>query len=973
MPSSSAASSSSSRPVYDWNRVWQAHDKAAFASSVVACMFRRALMERIRAVYPTLLSTDFDGGFSGRGNTRGFTAKTMATVLLPDDEASAMRFAPIYAPTVCHGNYTTAGPGDGFWRGDRILLPDDFYNNRDGFLDVTSFTWGTLQYWCVLLAKAFYDPDRTDWSGYDEATYNADRAAYATYFWPDPGSGGVTNFFDSQYGETSSGQDYLVSGAYSQYSANPPASQTYLARYQPWSQRLMPAPLYNRLPKWPGPDGFTRKREREISRLDAPGQAGQIARFVVRGRGTYPNNYGVGYATESGPWYEQYSGLCQGVYSADPIGSGSSGNSLAARYPAGVIGMDPDFPFDGSASGRTYPVQCATPADQWWYSLLLCEHRDGQWQPINGSASQGSSGAVNGAATGSGARADIVVGHGVAMPGDIFGEWVLNETRDAINKLVVTCGRATRVDDYVAVFQNSSYSANSRDSSAPSVSFNSSFIDVQNCASGQQGLGLAKGADPDAGITAGPCFCNRQTTYYEVRATPPTSGDAGVVYTTLGRGGSPVDKTTYQPVCIKPFVPASGDLTYVANQFAMTRWDVAGGFEFTAERGDNTCDGSFPVDTCAQLGTPTSSSGSSGSSTSSSSASSDGSSFSSNGSSSGMDSSTASSGGSNGGGGPPGGTCDNLAGTWLYTYNGTLSAANTLTVSGTAPDYTYTYTGGPLAAGTGTLTDHGDGTVTAGGFGGTLASDCNKINYGGDYWCRGSSCVLPGGGGSDTGGGGSGGDSSTTGGGGSGGGSTSGGTGGSGDTGCNCAGCDLSGRWQDNGSGGALLTIAVVDGVCRFTFDSGATGTITCQDNGTDAVRYDDSGFIAYGTISTCDRIDYLAYGTNWSRVGAATPTCARGSCDLADTYEYTSGGSIVVGASVTIAVSTGACRYTITGGPRDGETGTLTFGAGTGSVTVTPAGETGVTATYICDGDVKEIDFGDDHWANGHLIEGGM
>lgn len=134
-------------------------------------------------------------------------------------------------------------------------------------------------------------------------------------------------------------------------------------------------PLYVYLkdrPAWPGPNGWTRKYERCISTLAAPGTDGERARFLYAA----PN-----------PSFPAFSAF------PDP----------AAAEPY----------------GSTLPP---TPVAEKQYSTKIMVRESGAWVVAADQA----------------APPDVVTAYGLAREGDLFGPWILNELRDAINDLTHT-------------------------------------------------------------------------------------------------------------------------------------------------------------------------------------------------------------------------------------------------------------------------------------------------------------------------------------------------------------------------------------------------------------------------------------------------------------------------------------------------------------------------------------------------------
>ena len=102
---------------------------------------------------------------------------------------------------------------------------------------------------------------------------------------------------------------------------------------------------------------------------------------------------------------------------------------------------------------------------------------------------------------------------------------------------------------------------------------------------------------------------------------------------------------------------------------------------------------------------------------------------------------------------------------------------------------------------------------------------------------------------------------------------------------------------------------------------------------------------------------------------------CVCDACELAhDEYVYTSGGTVVSDGRLNITCSGGALTYAITGGPRDGETGTIVCSTGD-QVTVTPTGGTAVTGVVACDAYGVSIFFEGAspmeywHWGTGGIV----
>ncbi|MGN6504513.1 MAG: hypothetical protein ACTHM6_03015, partial [Tepidisphaeraceae bacterium] len=120
-----------------------------------------------------------------------------------------------------------------------VADPQFVFNPAPGG-DLSASSWPTLQRLVIELSK-LYIPKAFDPDGYGLDTFcDFARAAYEYYGLTPPTPDNFSN------------ENLVV--------VNPPT-------------------LYLRLPAWPG-GGFTRRREREISSLDAPGDEGQRARFV---------------------------------------------------------------------------------------------------------------------------------------------------------------------------------------------------------------------------------------------------------------------------------------------------------------------------------------------------------------------------------------------------------------------------------------------------------------------------------------------------------------------------------------------------------------------------------------------------------------------------------------------------------------------------------------------------------------------
>jgi hypothetical protein len=267
-----------------------------------------------------------------------------------------------------NGEYTFATTGSGSGSGPQKFAP--------------GLSWRGIQGVVLRLLAVFYDPaaagntDPAYWNGYG---YTAQQYLSGG---PLPSSG---------CNEPAEGSNSLGSG-----SAVPEGTGS-SAPYQieDPSQPGYPLPLAYKWPYWPGPCGFTRKREREITSLGATGEPGQRARFVV--------------------W-------------------------TSSRYqdPSPVDSTTYDVTEANGGLGELMP---STPADQYRYSTLLMDYGSGSGsgsssdsddgQPVNWHVSPDQV-----------SDPDTLTFYGVAQDGDILGPWILNELYAAIEQLTMTGVRA---------------------------------------------------------------------------------------------------------------------------------------------------------------------------------------------------------------------------------------------------------------------------------------------------------------------------------------------------------------------------------------------------------------------------------------------------------------------------------------------------------------------------------------------------
>lgn len=382
---------------FDWNHTFTSSDLIEFDHETFLCKFAAALRERFRLVGDYTGEFDFEWRSGVRGDgfrrvtpwavfTRNYSSFIERSVsgspyLLAGDGAD--EFASVVGAGFDGSFFEPAIAAFGAWRGSRT--PSDTLSPSR-----VAFSFPFMQKAVTALSFYFVKPAQS-FSGHTAAAMAAKVSNYAAKWLATDQTTWVVQGYDS----------YVPTD-----SANP--RQSFIDY---WASALQPPVLGLDAPSWPGPNGFTRKRYREITRLVCPGTNGQRARFVVCQAYRNPENHISGIASSGGYNIGYYAKSNPGHMTVDDPHWFTSPKPLVRDWQSA--------PLPG------------TPIEQELLSGKVMEYTSGAWRV---SADQVT-------------PPDVLTLHGLMQPGDLIGPWIFNELRDAINQLTTAAWPANRVLD----------------------------------------------------------------------------------------------------------------------------------------------------------------------------------------------------------------------------------------------------------------------------------------------------------------------------------------------------------------------------------------------------------------------------------------------------------------------------------------------------------------------------------------------